>query len=273
MKTISLAILLSFAIFFAIKSYNYSKSYENITMLIIQKNNLNDITATKLKKVGEILSFGLYDGHNKILSDDKKAKEVQTYYKDKNILFTRFFMITVLLLFVFYFIVDLRIFTLFLTLFSLISLSVGLFAPILMITFYKSVDTIGDITLMVQSKSVISTISNLFNSGEVVVATALFIFSIALPISKNLSLIFIAIFFKTKFAHDIVKIFKVLGKWSMADVFVVSIFLVFLSNKESQTSQAEIEIGLYFFLAYVILSILSSISADRLLHQERLSKN
>jgi hypothetical protein len=51
----------------------------------------------------------------------------------------------------------------------------------------------------------------------------------------------------------------------MADVFVVSLLLVFLSSSSTDVSKAEIEIGLYFFLTYVIFSILASITAEQML--------
>jgi uncharacterized paraquat-inducible protein A len=60
-----------------------------------------------------------------------------------------------------------------------------------------------------------------------------------------------------------------IGKWSMVDVFVVATFLVYLTANKGDVSRAEVEVGLYFFLAYVIVSMLVSLSADRMLHQSR----
>jgi uncharacterized paraquat-inducible protein A len=51
----------------------------------------------------------------------------------------------------------------------------------------------------------------------------------------------------------------------MMDVFIVSLLLVYMTTGDSDISRAEIEIGLYMFLVYVILSIVASISADRML--------
>jgi len=53
----------------------------------------------------------------------------------------------------------------------------------------------------------------------------------------------------------------------MIDVFVVAILLVYLTGGSSDTSRAETEIGLYFFLIYVILSMVASLSADKMLHK------
>ena len=55
-----------------------------------------------------------------------------------------------------------------------------------------------------------------------------------------------------------------LSKWSMADVFVVAMFLGFLAFENMQagiTTYSNICIGLYFFLSYCLLSIGGSILA------------
>jgi len=51
----------------------------------------------------------------------------------------------------------------------------------------------------------------------------------------------------------------------MLDVFVVSLLLVYLSAGSSENSYSEIESGLYIFLIYVILSIITSISVNSVL--------
>ena len=66
-------------------------------------------------------------------------------------------------------------------------------------------------------------------------------------------------------AQKLVALFKHLGKWSMLDVFVVSLLLVYLSAGSSENSYSEIESGLYIFLIYVILSIITSIGVNRVL--------
>lgn len=51
------------------------------------------------------------------------------------------------------------------------------------------------------------------------------------------------------------------GKWSMADVFVVAVFLSYLAFNSMQIgvqTESKALPGLYFFLAYCILSIGSS---------------
>jgi len=47
----------------------------------------------------------------------------------------------------------------------------------------------------------------------------------------------------------------------------VAVFLVYLTANKGDVSRAEVEVGLYFFLSYVIVSMLVSLSADRMLHK------
>jgi uncharacterized paraquat-inducible protein A len=80
---------------------------------------------------------------------------------------------------------------------------------------------------------------------------------------------FIAVVMESRFAHGIVIFFKWVGKWSMLDVFVVATLLVYLTSNGSDVSHAEVQAGLYFFLAYVIVSMLVSLSADKMLSSRK----
>ena len=139
----------------------------------------------------------------------------------------------------------------------------------MMMSIHKEVEYLGDVILMMESKGVLGSISKLFDSGDFIVAGALLLFSILLPLLKTLSMLFVAIFMESRFAHTIVHFFKILGKWSMADVFVVSTFLVYLSAGKGEMSRAEVQVGIYFFLAYVIVSMLASLSADKMLQENK----
>jgi uncharacterized paraquat-inducible protein A len=63
-----------------------------------------------------------------------------------------------------------------------------------------------------------------------------------------------------------------IGKWSMADVFVVATFLSYLSFSNMNSgidTEAKTLVGLYFFLAYCILSIASSPIIELAIKNER----
>jgi uncharacterized paraquat-inducible protein A len=126
---------------------------------------------------------------------------------------------------------------------------------------------LGDIVLSFESKGVIGSIVKLWETGDIVVAMVILLFSVVVPVLKVLSLLIVSIFMESRFAHGIIKFFKMIGKWSMVDVFVVAVFLVYLTANKGDISRAEVEMGLYFFLAYVIVSMLVSLSADKMLHR------
>jgi len=251
--------------FFAFNAYNSSKSYQEMTEVIVQKQNISDLTATKIKKFADTLSLGFYHGYDDVIKENKKNIEVKNYFKNQAIDYTIYFMITLFILLMFYFITSLRDFTIIISIGGLISLVAGLFTPIMIITIHKNIEHIGDIILTMDAKGVLDSINKLFDNGDFVVAGALLLFSIIFPLLKTLSMLFVAIFINIPSAHTIVHFFKLIGKWSMADVFVVSTFLVYLSASKGDMSRAETMMGIYFFLAYVIVSMLASFSADRML--------
>lgn len=49
-------------------------------------------------------------------------------------------------------------------------------------------------------------------------------------------------------------IVNAMGKWAMADVFAISIFIAFLGAKAMKNTSAALEPGFYYFTAYVLLS-------------------
>lgn len=120
----------------------------------------------------------------------------------------------------------------------------------------------GKIYYQYQTKSILESIALLFKANNHVVAWALLLFSVILPLLKLLLNMWMLLWprFGQKKTYAAVVYF--LSKWSMADVFVVAMFLTYLSlqnmGQQGVTVESQISIGFYFFLAYVILSIASS---------------
>jgi paraquat-inducible protein A len=122
----------------------------------------------------------------------------------------------------------------------------------------------GDIYFYYQSKSIADLITLLFHQNNFLVGFCILIFSVIFPIIKTFLMCFFV--FKPEIIKE--KWFKGfvlnLSKWSMADVFVVAMFLGFLAFENLQAgvdTYSNISIGLYFFLSYCILSISSSMLA------------
>jgi len=262
-------LLLALMSFFALKAYDNAKSYEEMTQIIVEKHNVSQLSKNQLKKFADTLSFGLYDGYEELLKEQKKSKEVQEFFRHKAKDYTLYYMLVLLAMLLLYFILSLRAYTILVSISALLSLAIGLITPIMMMSIHKEVEYLGDVVLTMESKGVLGSIAKLFDSGDIIVAGALLLFSILLPLLKTLSMLFVAIFIESRFAHTIVHFFKLLGKWSMADVFVVSTFLVYLSASKGEMSRAEVQVGIYFFLAYVIVSMLASLSADKMLQENK----
>ncbi len=125
----------------------------------------------------------------------------------------------------------------------------------------------GDMYFYYQSKSIKELIVLLLEQKNYLVGISILFFSVIFPLIKTLLTILIS--FKNSLSHQ--KWYKLfvahLGKWSMADVFVVAIFLSFLAFQNMQVginTESKVLMGLYFFLAYCFLSIISSSISTRL---------
>jgi len=260
-----LTLILATMVFLGYNAYTQAKAYEKSTSAMVSQMNAKNLAEFQLKELAETFSFGFYKNDKK--KNLEKLRIIGEKHKKKSQEYTLYFMLLLLGIIGSYFLLSLRAFTFFGSLSSMVTLVFGLVTPIMMVTIHKEVEYLGDVVLSFESKGVIGSISKLFENGDAVVALVILLFSVLIPTVKILSLLFVSLFMENKFAHGIVKFFKMIGKWSMVDVFVVATFLVYLTVDKGDVSRAEVEVGLYFFLAYVIVSMLVSLSADRMLHR------
>lgn len=245
------------------KAYTHAIAYEEMTTELVALQGIEEQASRQLENFAKSILGDLF-------SDDREVnfvqiKEKQDYAMQEAQAYTRYFMYLLGAVLLSFFYLSLQEFTLFGSIVAMMTLILGLITPVLMVTIHKNVEYIGDIVLSFESKGVIGSIVKLFDGGDIIVAVVILLFSVIVPILKILSLLFISIFIESKFAHSIVKFFKMIGKWSMVDVFVVAVFLVYLTANKGDVSRAQVEVGLYFFLAYVIVSMLVSLSADKML--------
>ena len=255
-------------LFLGQRAYTYAIGYEEITTELVGYQDVGQQASLQLEKLTKSLLGKYYEDKKKI--NIEKIRTQQQATMQKALKMTQYFMILLLIsLLVSYFFLSLRLFTLVGSVSALLTLVLGLVTPVLMVTIHKEVEYLGDIVLSFESKGVIGSIAKLFEGGDVIVAIVILLFSVIVPVTKVLSLFFVSLFMQYSFAHTLVKFFKMIGKWSMVDVFVVAVFLVYLTANKGEVSRAEIEVGLYFFLAYVIVSMIVSITADKMLHSHK----
>lgn len=265
----TLATILCFMIFFGAKAYHQAILYEDATTELVSYQNAGQQASLQIEKFAKRWLGDLYEDEQKMHLDQIREKQEDSMLKAKE--YTLYFMCLLGGMLVSFFLVSLRDFTFFGSLAAILTLVLGLITPILMVTIHKEVEYLGDIVLSFESKGVIGSIIKLYESGDVIVAAVILLFSVIVPVSKVFSLLFVSVFMESKFAYGVIRFFKMIGKWSMVDVFVVAVFLVYLTANKGDISRAEVEVGLYFFLAYVIVSMFVSLSADKMLSSKRIA--
>jgi len=248
------------------QGYLTAKLYEQKTYEITQQMDAGTLAEYQLKELANLFTLGLVknDTKERIISLEKERQ----HYNAQSKAYALYFAIGAGVILILYFLLSLQGFTIIVSITALIALINGLITPILMIIIHKQVEYLGDVVLSFESKGIIGSIGKLYADGSLVVAAVILFFSVIIPAFKTLSLLFVATFEHSPFAAKVVRLFKHLGKWSMLDVFIVAILLVYLTGGDSGSSHAEPEIGLYFFLTYVILSMVGSLSADKMLKEK-----
>ena len=116
----------------------------------------------------------------------------------------------------------------------------------------------GDLYFYYQSKSIVELIGLLLQQHNFTVGLSILLFSVLIPRSK-LFLSGSVLLRPDLWGHRVVRfVLERTGKWSMADVFVVALFLGYLAFSNLQAgirADSRVLVGLYFFLAYCLLAI------------------
>lgn len=170
--------------------------------------------------------------------------------------------------------------------FGLNMLALGLFFPgIFMVMFEFDMQMMvllsnSELTAPLVGKelSIMATVQNLWQEERLLVAVLIFVFSVCIPLIKTV-IISIAYFVKEQtVANKLVNFVNIIGKWSMADVFVVAIFLAVLSTNHGETASiktfsvfgfnltvqissqtlSQVGAGFYYFTGYCMLSLLGT---------------
>ncbi len=144
---------------------------------------------------------------------------------------------------------------------GLLVLSIILLIPGLtldLITLDISVNALISIEVYNETRSIIGTIGELFANDNAWVGFLILFFSVVVPIIKAILLLLIGIFQHVPKRKGIHRFIGLISKWSMADVFVVGVFIAFLSLKTNDNVNAELHSGFWYFLFYCIVSIAAS---------------
>ena len=135
----------------------------------------------------------------------------------------------------------------------------------------------GDVEVYRQTRSIVSAVRRLYEVGSPVAATLILLFSVIVPLAKTV-LVAWAMFLTQGAARlRTLRCVETIAKWSMADVFVVALFIAYLAAQASTTPTtgpdagppmvaftAHFGPGFYWFAAYCLFSLASQQYTARL---------
>ena len=144
---------------------------------------------------------------------------------------------------------------------SFLFLLFGLFLPVI---------TLKELILWKTTFSVLTGIENLFHEKHYILGSIILFFSIFFPITKLAVLFFVWSYrLSEKTRNMVIEWLGILGKWSMLDVFVVAMMIVI--TKISKFAHAEARIGIYFFGASIMLTMILTEKINHLLKKKHKS--
>lgn len=135
---------------------------------------------------------------------------------------------------------------------------------------------VGDVEVYTQTRSIVGAVGNLYEVGSPFPATLILLFSVVVPVTKA-ALVAWAVFMKDAARRiRLLRFVTAIAKWSMADVFVVALFITYLAAEATQTPpgdpgaaplisfDATFGPGFYWFAAYCLFSLASQQYSARL---------
>jgi len=122
----------------------------------------------------------------------------------------------------------------------------------------------GTVDAFDKTRSILGTVKDLLDSGNKFVAVMIVLFSVVVPVVKGLLTFGSFMPLPERLSNTMKWLSGNMSKWSMADVFVIAIFISLLAATGIREDtglvsfDAHLGVGFYYFLAYCLLSILSA---------------
>ena len=133
---------------------------------------------------------------------------------------------------------------------------------------------VGEVEVFQQTRSIVGSVRRLYEVGSPVPATLILLFSVIVPFVK-MALVGWALFAAPARRQRTLAFVETIAKWSMADVFVVALFITYLAAIASQSAAdagppvvaftAQFGAGFYWFAAYCLFSLASQQLTARVL--------
>jgi len=175
-------------------------------------------------------------------------------------------------------------------------IALGLFFPGILLTMFSfNMEMAANLSgssitssLIDKELSIMATVKALWEDQRLLVAALIFAFSVCIPLLKTILLCLAYFTQSLQVAKRLINFVGAIGKWSMADVFVIAIFLAIMSTNHADTSNSEqlsvfgfkiaLDIstqtlsaageGFYYFTAYCVLSLIGTQLASSAMKQK-----
>ena len=262
-KNISIFISFIFIVplaFASYMAYHHSVIYDTEMSKQAEENKAKKFMDAPVE---DVIYLGFKKIRSKVFQNDEielhKQRALQIIQENKKMAYAYlsfYFVFVVLILATYFFHVE-EVFIFTIITASLISWFVGIFAPIMTIEVFKDLPIVGHTIFKYESKSIMATIQTLWGIDRYFIAVMVGLFSVIIPFIKTIA-VYVSLFSKKS-----IKIMNFIGKWSMADVFIVALLLTNLTLNTDEYTDAEVQIALYFFAMYVIFSIIGTYAAHR----------
>jgi hypothetical protein len=141
---------------------------------------------------------------------------------------------------------------------------------------------VAEVEVYEQTRSILGSVRRLYEVGSPVPATLILLFSVIVPFGKAALVVWAVFMSNIRWRHRTLRFVETIAKWSMADVFVVALFIAYLAAQASATPtsgpnaapaliafSASFGAGFYWFAAYCLFSLASQQITVRLLASPR----
>jgi Paraquat-inducible protein A len=136
---------------------------------------------------------------------------------------------------------------------------------------------VSEVEVYEQTRSIVGSVRRLYEVGSPVPATLILLFSVIVPLTKAALVAWAFFIASSRHRQRTLAFVETIAKWSMADVFVVALFIAYLAAQASATPtqgpqaapalikfSAHFGAGFYWFAAYCVFSLASQQITARL---------
>ena len=136
-------------------------------------------------------------------------------------------------------------------------------------SFVHQLNIEGSVVVFKSTRSLLGTMSELISNGHVLVGVLIGLFAVVIPLFK-IFLVSVSFFLKPSLIkRKLLVVSSFLSKWSMSDVFMMSLIVTFLAINANEHSINTVQMtatlgsGFYYFSAYCLLAIAAAQLMER----------